>query len=106
MKPILFAIVLAFSLNVQQDTPEDYPGQSRHERPPADWFCSHDAKDGAHKCECQRVASNCDEEPAAPQCKVYCHEQSHWVEDGNGKGHLEPSHCHCPIADQMCGKHK
>jgi len=105
MKPILLSIVLAFALN--QAPQEDYPGQSQHAKPPNDWFCSHDATDGAHKCSCHRVMQQCDLEPAAPDCKAYCFEKNTWVDDGNGRGHMEPTHCHCPIQpDPLCGIHK
>jgi hypothetical protein len=74
--------------NAQQ---EAYPGQSEHEKPPADWFCSRHPnvpKDDAHYCDCFR---ECKEEQnedgttrVAPvesnKCKVWCHQD----------------HCTCP----------
>lgn len=51
--------------------------------PPPGWFCSREAKDPAHHCDCHRQASGDDcQYPGHDQtCTVYC-----WEE-----------HCHCPV---------
>ena len=75
LRPILFALILGFSLqSVEQ--PEDYPGQHQHALPPEGWYCSATAKDAPHKCQCKRMAAGQDCETITaedPQCKVWCH---------------------------------
>lgn len=75
MKGLALAVLL-----VLQGTPapEQYPGQREHREPPPGYFCSHDAKDAAHKCTCKRMAMPdehgcCGEPKEDPTCSVYCH---------------------------------
>ncbi len=93
MKAFLVAALLSFL--VQQE-PEPYPGQRGHAMPPDGWFCSHDSKEPAHKCQCKRMARPAPGDPCcdnvkdediieSDQCKVYCHKD----------------HCHCPVQCKM-----
>jgi len=88
----LFVIFgLALLAFVQQEPGPWQPHDPEHREPPPGWFCSHDAVDPAHVCNCQRTCKEPDEtvdpsEDGPPvnedfSCSVYCHMK----------------HCHCPI---------
>lgn len=99
---LLFFIPLAATQGQDvADNPEQFEGQKSHAHPPEKYFCEHDSKEPAHKCDCHRVATDlaCEDEPVAPTCSVYCWEKAHFVPNENerGGGHWENSHCHCPI---------
>ena len=82
---LAFSIVMTIFLQK-----EPYPGQGSHAEPPANWFCSSNAKDKAHVCHCKRmIHANVDDpvcefqQPVEDKdCTVYCH----------------PKHCHCEVS--------
>jgi hypothetical protein len=90
MKPILLALVLAFSLNQAPEEPPEYPDGT---------FCSPqgDQVNGTqtpdHPCSCHRVVHDelCEGEPShEAMCKQWCHEK----------------HCHCPVTCDAEGHHQ
>lgn len=97
MKLITSSVILGvfFGFAAAQQAPEQYPGQSRHAEPPADYFCEQ-VGDRAHRCDCPgmqhdpmcKTPPKVDNEEDAPapeesgKCSVYC-----WA-----------SHCHCKKA--------
>ena len=90
MKYVLVLLMLGFGTTVPQTPPrEAYPGQSQHQKPPENFYCSPTAKDQAHKCECKRMSQAtendqvCEETPVLEdrKCTVWCH----------------PLHCLCPV---------
>jgi hypothetical protein len=80
----------------RQDTQEAYPGQSKHGKPPAGWFCQPPAKGVAkeHACSCKPMSQASREDPQCCAtevtedvfCTVFCHKD----------------HCLCPT---VCAKH-
>lgn len=81
------AVMLGLALGVlaAQQKPEQYPGQSEHKEPPADYFCQQ-VGDKAHRCDCPGMTRDpmCkkgpegpEEEPEIPleesqKCSSYC----------------------------------
>lgn len=117
MKLPLLALALPMALGLSLQEPEPYPGASSHAHPPPDYYCEHNSPTPAHDCTCHRVADPgqmCEDEPEAPECKAWCFEHAHFVENqdepfdrhANARGHWEGSHCHCPVTCPMDGEHK
>ena len=77
---------------------ESYPGQRQHQEPPVGYFCSNEAKDKAHKCECKRMTHPTPEDPSCCEtaivedmkCQVWCH----------------PQHCLCPVKCEVPSREK
>ena len=90
MKAFWVAYVMAFLFGlglvaVFGQSDEAYPGQSQHQMPPKDWFCSPTDARPEHVCHCKRMDYTdpvCDSPPDEDKtCTVWCHAQA----------------CRCPI---------
>lgn len=90
-------LLAVLSLGVQGQTPEAYPGQHDHEKPPEGWYCEPQTPRYTippdHVCACRRMeitevtTGECVKNPDGsnyvtedPKCAVWCHKD----------------HCKCP----------
>lgn len=109
MKPILVALVVAFSYVQQGSTDEQYSGQAQHAHPPDSFFCRDKPQPGEHECHCKRMTGDddplCENEPDVRECSVFCFAKRHFVPNDKARvdpitgqrGTWHPSHCNCPV---------
>lgn len=89
MKLKLLAVLLGLSLGVviAQETPEQYPGQKDHAKPPKDYACTGGPETPiAHRCKCKNMPKDKDD----PVCKTYEAE-----DDAACFSYCHKEHCSC-----------